>query len=124
MASTGFGELPFVAVTGAVAALSLGVVALGLFLHLGVWSLVLLVIPGAIVAVYIGQYAKLHPSEPVASGADLTGPDEPFDDPVEEADRMEIEERARRAQASSDDSPAPPEPAGSDSEPSLPELES
>ena len=109
MADHAFGRLPFAAVAGVVGAISLGVVILGVRLHWGIWSLGLLVIPGAIAAVYIRQYAEVAPaatpSTPGVAG-DPTHEDEPFDDPVEEADRLATEDRAR---AEAEELPSPAE---------------
>jgi hypothetical protein len=98
--SNRLGQLPFFLVTGAIAAASLGVVALGVFLRWGVWSFALLIVPGVFAAVYLMQYSKLPyaaPAPPAPVAAEET---EPFDDPVEEADR-----RSAEGAVSTDESP-------------------
>jgi hypothetical protein len=76
-----------------VAGLSLAVEFLGVSLKLGFWALALLVLPAGLAVVYLLGYRTL-PYEPPASPA--RGPpaavpadDEPFVDPVEEADAWE-----------------------------------
>jgi len=86
-------SFPFVAV--ALGALAVGLIELGRYWGLGLLSLVFLAAPLALAVVYIGWYRQL-PYEPrgVPAGArttSLLGPtvDEPFEDPVEEADRFD-----------------------------------
>jgi hypothetical protein len=96
-----FGEYPFVAVAALVGALTVGLIVLGLELHWGLFSYVLVVIPVSIAAVYLVSYARIvppptaetppppvtaTPSPPSPRG--VTGDEEPFIDPVEEADRI------------------------------------
>jgi hypothetical protein len=88
VASDAIGRIPFLVVAAALGVVAFGVVFLGFELKLGVYSLVLLVVPAAVAVVYASQYSR-RSSEPGDSGADPDGPTaEPFDDPVEEADRM------------------------------------
>ncbi len=99
------------------AGLSLGVVVLGVAAGLGGWSLALLVIPGALGAVFLLEYRQLpyepwHPGPRAAPAVPAAGgEEEEFVDPVEEADRLDATEVADAAT----DPPATPEvPAGSE----------
>lgn len=83
-----FGRLPFAVVAVAVGAIALGVVALGFELKLGVYSLVLLAVPFAVATVYLSQYSRQPYETPHPVGASGESSEEPFDDPVEEADRI------------------------------------
>ena len=86
-----FGRIPFVVVAIVVAVIAFGLVALGLALRLGLYSLGLLAVPLAIVAVYMVQYSR-RPYEPrFGGGAPDPSLEEQFDDPVEEADRIDRE---------------------------------
>ncbi|MGA9840183.1 MAG: hypothetical protein WBF81_07280 [Thermoplasmata archaeon] len=127
-----FGRVPLPAVAAALALISFGIVALGIYLHLGMYWPVLLVLPLAIAAVYISQYSRrpFEPSPPRTTGEPAT--DEPFDDPVEEADRIEAAapegttpptdeafddpvEEADRLGGNEGDPEPPPNPDGADS---------
>jgi len=81
-------------VTVALGALAVGLIALGRYWGLGLSSLYFLVVPVALALLYARWYRTL-PYEPrgVPAGArpvSLPGvaDDEPFEDPVEEADRL------------------------------------
>lgn len=85
-------SLPVVAV--ALGALAVGLVELGRYLGLGLASLFLLAVPFVLALVYSLWYRTL-PYEPrggptgMGAFAGTMGPtDEPFEDPVEEADRL------------------------------------
>jgi len=92
-----FLALPVVAVM--IGALTIGLVLLGRYLNLGIYTLLLLGVPIALAVAYLVWYSKL-PYEPlrarvpVASSLAAPGPDEPFEDPVEEADRLDAETKA------------------------------
>jgi len=81
--------------TSALAALALGLIELGRYWGFGLSSLYLLVIPVALAIVYILWYRTLpyvpHPAPERSRPASLTAPagEEPFEDPVEEADRID-----------------------------------
>jgi len=105
--------LSFPVVAVALGALAVGLIELGRYWGLGLLSLVLLAAPVALAVVYVGWYRQL-PYEPrgVPPGArptSLLGPttDEPFEDPVEEADRLD---QATKTGATPGEAPA----AGSD----------
>jgi hypothetical protein len=88
--SGAFGRVPFVVIAVAVGVMAFGFVALGYELKLGIYSLALLAIPLVVAMAYLSQYSR-RPYEPwVAPGSGETDDpsDEPFDDPVEEADRI------------------------------------
>jgi hypothetical protein len=84
-------SLPVVAVL--IGALTLGLVLLGRYWNLGVVTLFLLVVPIALAVAYLWWYSKLpyEPLRPTAAPSRTPAPppmvDEPFEDPVEEADR-------------------------------------
>jgi hypothetical protein len=90
VASSQFGQVPFGIVVALLGFASLGVVVLGLERKLGAYSLLLLAVPLVIAAVYLSQYSRRPdvPSSARVSGAPMDPPNEPFDDPVEEADRI------------------------------------
>lgn len=94
----------------AVGVMAFGFVALGYELKLGIYSLALLAIPLVVAMVYLSQYSR-RPYEPWA-GSSSSDPDvavdEPFDDPVEEADLISGQP------VPTDGDPASPEPAPSD----------
>lgn len=87
-----FGEYPFVAVAALVGALTVGLVVLGTELQWGAYTYALVVIPVAIAIAYLVSYSRVAPPEP--AGAPTPPPDapgdaeEPFVDPVEEADQL------------------------------------
>ncbi len=88
-----FGEYPFVAVAALVGALTVGLIVLGLELKWGIFSYVLVVIPIAVAAAYLVSYARVAPPPVVApppspAASPTTDEEEPFIDPVEEADRI------------------------------------
>ncbi len=85
-------SLPVVAV--ALAALAVGLVELGRYWALGVVSLAFLAVPLVLAVVYIRWYHRL-PYVPLGTSTTSgpavvpgTAPDEGFEDPVEEADRL------------------------------------
>ena len=88
-------SLPVVAV--ALGALAVGLVELGRVWSLGEDSLLLLVVPIALAGIYISWYRALpyeprgRPSTDTSLEASAVGRDEPFEDPVEEADRLDHE---------------------------------
>jgi len=88
-------SLPVVAV--ALGALAVGLVELGRFWGLGGDALLLLVIPIVLAVTYISWYRALpyeprgRPSAATSWPASATVTDEPFEDPVEEADRLDQE---------------------------------
>lgn len=86
-----FLALPVVAVL--IGVLTLGLVLLGRFLGLGIYTLALLALPIGLALAYLVWYSKL-PYEPrrvsgPAAAPFTPTPDEPFEDPVEEADRLD-----------------------------------
>jgi hypothetical protein len=90
MNSRGIQLLSLPVVTALLAALALGLVFLGRYLGLGVYSLALIAIPLALAVAYLAWYRTL-PYEPTTGpAASPLGPgtEEPFEDPVEEADRL------------------------------------
>ena len=114
-----FLSLPVVAVL--IGALTAGVVVLGRWLNLGVYGLLLLAVPIAIALAYLVWYSKLpyEPptprARPAAPGAAAEAtPDEPFEDPVEEADRYETELKDE-GDVDDEESPPPPSPDLDDS---------
>ena len=88
-------SLPVVAV--ALGALTAGLVELGRYLRLGELTLALLAIPIALALAYLAWYRTLPyeppaaPSGPGSSRALGISSEEPFEDPVEEADRFDRE---------------------------------
>jgi len=88
-------SLPVVAVM--LGALTVGLVELGRVSSLGEYSLLLLVIPIALAVIYISWYSALpyeprgRPTTVPSLPASAVGGDEPFEDPVEEADRLDQE---------------------------------
>jgi len=111
-------SLPVVAVL--IGALTMGVVVLGRYLDLGVYGLLLLAVPIAVAVAYLVWYSRLpyEPPAPRARPASMAAPagpvpDEPFEDPVEEADRFDSAAAAQ----------APPSDQGAD-EPDEPPPES
>ncbi|HYB79103.1 MAG TPA: hypothetical protein VEG66_05010 [Thermoplasmata archaeon] len=88
-------SVPVVAV--ALAALAVGFVELGRYWHLGEDALFLIVIPVALAVIYVSWYRTLpyeprrSPSVTPTSLVPGATTDEPFEDPVEEADRLDQE---------------------------------
>ena len=99
-------SLPVVAV--ALGALAVGLVELGRYWSLGLVSLAFLVVPLALAIVYIRWYHRLPYTPPgTPARAPSTSPlspgaEEPFEDPVEEADRLDQDSKM---------GPPPEEPA-------------
>ena len=93
------------------AVLTFGVVLLGRYLGLGLDSFFLLAVPVAVAVAYLAWYRTLPLESPRARA--WTEDDEPFEDPVEEADRLEEES----VPAGPDEATAPAE---SDEEPATP----
>ena len=89
-----FGEYPFVFVAALVAALTVGLVVLGLELYWGYYAYLLVLIPVAIAGYYLVSFSRTAPAEeepgpPAAASPETAGAgEEPFVDPVEEADRL------------------------------------
>jgi len=81
-------SLPVVAV--GVGALTLALVLLGRYWGLGVWGFALLAIPVAIAAGYLAWYRTLpyEPARPGPSATRIAPTEEPFEDPVQEADDL------------------------------------
>ncbi|HXW67204.1 MAG TPA: hypothetical protein VEL82_04955 [Thermoplasmata archaeon] len=112
MAASGLARVPFWLMALVLAAIAVGVVVVGLLVGLHLYALALLVIPGALAATYMVAYARLPYVPPVRapSRAAVTssGPieldGEEFEDPVEEADRL-------------DRGPLPPEATSAPDEP-------
>lgn len=109
-------RVPFPIMIGVVAGLALLVEYLGVDLKFGLWSLALLVIPAALALAYLIEFRRLPYEPPAARPASGSAPqlrsvldDEPFVDPVEEADRWETEHHNGPEQGGS----APPPPAES-----------
>ena len=78
-----------------IGALTLGLILLGRYWNLGVATLFLLVVPIGIAVAYLWWYSTL-PYEPIRLGSKPTPAppppvvmEEPFEDPVEEADRYD-----------------------------------
>lgn len=84
-----FLSLPVVAVV--VGGLTLALVLLDRYAGLGPWGFALLAIPIALAAGYLAWYRTLpyEPARPGPSEAPAVPTDEPFEDPVEEADELE-----------------------------------
>lgn len=93
-----FGEFPFILIAAIVGALTVGLIVLGLELGWGSYTYLLVIIPIAIAAAYLVSYSKVAPPVEVAAGPTaspgppsppgVAGEEEPFVDPVEEADRL------------------------------------
>ena len=106
MADRSFSVLSFGVFACVIAVLTFGMVLLGSYLHLGVDSFLLLLVPAAAAAAYLAWYRTLPlaPSRiPKAAPAPVDD-EETFDDPVEEADRL----AAASENTESDDEPAEP----------------
>jgi len=106
MAGRSFSVLSFGVFACVIAVLTFGMVLLGSYLHLGVDSFLLLLVPAAAAAAYLAWYRTLPlaPSRiPKAAPAPVDD-EETFDDPVEEADRL----AAASENTESDDEPAEP----------------
>lgn len=87
--------LPVVAVL--IGLVTIGLLFLGRFLNLGIYTLLLLAVPIALAVAYLVWYSRL-PYEPWRPPATIAAPvaaapEEPFEDPVEEADRLETESK-------------------------------
>jgi len=106
-------SLPVMAVV--VAAITFAVILVGQWFGLGTYTLVLLAIPVAVAVGYLAWYRTLpfEPGPPKSSpGAPVAESDpEPFEDPVEEADRLAEEGDPSEATASTSDDEQPPEEA-------------
>jgi hypothetical protein len=89
MSSGTIARIPFVAVAAALAAGALGIVVLGIYLKLGVYSLALLSVPVVIGLLYLSRYSGPGDVPPPSGPAPEDAAAEPFDDPVEEADRID-----------------------------------
>lgn len=88
-----FGEYPFWGVAAIVAALTVGLVVLGLELGWGGFAYLLVVLPVGVAIAYLVSYSRLTPPEeertqPPPGPSILPAEEEPFVDPVEEADRI------------------------------------
>ena len=89
-----FGEYSFVAVTILVGVLTVGLLVLGLELHWGAYAYLLVLIPIGIAGAYLVSFSKvaprpaLAPPAPAAAPSSASTDEEPFVDPVEEADRI------------------------------------
>ena len=84
--------LSYPVVMGLLMVLTLVLVLLGSwYWKLGISTLYLLAIPIVLAVAYLAWYRTLpyHPPEPRRFAGGLPGAAEPFDDPVEEADRLE-----------------------------------
>jgi len=106
MAGRSFSVLSFGVFACVIAVLTFGMVLLGSYLHLGVDSFFLLLVPAAAAGAYLAWYRTLPlaPSRiPKAAPAPVDD-EETFDDPVEEADRL----AAASENTESDDEPAEP----------------
>lgn len=125
MASGFLTRLPFSIMVAVIAAVALGAEFLGIELKLGIWSLVLLLVPAVLAAVYLSEYLKLPydpppaRSRPAASATTTSLEDEEFVDPVEEADRLDraSPDAAGEASAPEGSGPAPAESAESPMDP-------
>lgn len=114
-------RVPFPIMVVVIAIVALAVEFAGFEAKLGAWSLVLLVIPGALAAVYFTAYVRLPYEPPPARSRPVAAPptleDEEFVDPVEEADRLE-----QGAGGAEGDAGAPPsEPPSGDPSPPEPD---
>jgi len=103
-------SLPVVAVL--LGALSLVLVYLGRSWGFGDYTLLLLIVPIALAVGYLAWYRTL-PYEPAqrrvtAAPRPAAAADEPFEDPVEEADRLDQEEGSEGTEAPAVDSDTPP----------------
>ena len=103
-------SLPVAAVL--LGALSLGLVYLGRSWGFGLYTLLLLIVPIALAVGYLAWYRTL-PYEPsqrrVAPAPRPTAtPEEPFEDPVEEADRLDQGKEAEGTEAPAGDADVPP----------------
>jgi len=106
MAGRSFSVLSFGVFACVIAVLTFGMVLLGSYLHLGVDSFFLLLVPAAAAGAYLAWYRTLPlaPSRiPKAAPAPVDD-EETFDDPVEEADRL----AAASENTESDDEPVEP----------------
>jgi hypothetical protein len=87
-------RVPLPVMATIIAGLALLVEVLGIEARLGVWSLALLAIPGALAVVYLLEYRTLpyepwHPRPaPTPATPSPEDDEEEFVDPVEEADRL------------------------------------
>lgn len=82
--------------------LTVGLIVFGWFLRWGLASLYLLAIPLVLAVVYLAWYRTLpyHPPETRASAGVIPPDTEPFEDPVEEADRLD---EAKESEESSEE---------------------
>jgi hypothetical protein len=114
-------RVPFPIMVVVIAIVALAVEFAGFEAKLGAWSLVLLVIPGALAAVYFTAYVRLPYEPPPARSRPVAPPptleDEEFVDPVEEADRLEQGSRVAEGDAGAPSSREPPSGASSPPEP-------
>ncbi|HKN07112.1 MAG TPA: hypothetical protein VJ021_05875 [Thermoplasmata archaeon] len=90
MAGRSFSMLSFGVFACLIAALTFGMVLLGSYLHLGVDTFLLLVVPAAAAAAYLAWYRTLplEPARAPKAAPPSADNEETFDDPVEEADRL------------------------------------
>ena len=91
MSAGRFSLFSFPVVTGLLAALALGLVLLGFYWGLGRTAIFLLAVPIALAVVYLAWYSRLPYVPPHPTPGSGSSPDdaEPFEDPVEEADRLD-----------------------------------
>lgn len=93
------------------AVLTLGLILLGAYLGLGTYSFFLLAVPVVLAVGYLAWYRTLPYEGPVARPEAVgTEPspeeeEEPFEDPVEEADRIESGAESPVGAAEADDAP-------------------
>jgi hypothetical protein len=95
---------------GLLAVLTLGLILIGKYLGLGVDSFFLLAIPFVLAIVYLDRYRRLPYGGPRARpqglAAELSSSDEEtFEDPVEEADRIDSGVESPGSGGSVDDAP-------------------
>jgi len=84
--------LSYPVVMGLLVALTLGLMLLGRwYWNLGLYTLFLLAVPLALAVAYLSWYRTLpyQPRLPQPAPAPVSGDEEPFEDPVEEADRWD-----------------------------------
>jgi len=118
MTTRPFSLLSFPVVTVLLAGLTLGLLVLGFYWGLGRATIFLLAIPIALAVVYLAWYRTLPyvPPRPVTGDGSSAEDGEPFEDPVEEADRLDTakdgtevpEERDDASPETAPEAPAPP----------------
>ena len=107
--TSALGRLPFAVVLAVLAVATLAGVFVLVRLGFGLSSLAVLVLTGAIGALYLREYAQRPLARPTPKAPVAEESEEPFDDPVEEAARHDAE---RAASGASEADPSAPEPGG------------